>query len=381
MTVAVTGSDGLFGWHLRCFLKTLPHVDTILIDRLTFAQPSKLLAALGKADTVIHLAGMNRGEDALLYETNISLTQKLIDTLKNLSRTPHVLFANSIHKDRDTAYGRSKNESAKLLWDWAESVGARFSDIVFPHLFGEHGKPFYNSVVSTFCHQIAAGENPYVHQDSEIEPIHLSDASALLWKLIQDKHSGKYRAAGHKITVSELLETIAEMDALYKNRILPKVSTPFKEQLFNTYRSYLYPSRQPIQMELKSDARGSLFEAVKTHEHGQCFLSTTRPGFTRGNHFHIKKLERFCVVKGEATIRIRRLFSEDVVNFNVSGENPCAIDIPTLHTHNITNTGRDELITLFWSGEIFDPQNPDTFAEQVELITPRAQPRQVLTLG
>jgi len=378
--VAITGSEGLFGWHLRCFFKTLPQVEVIAIDRAAFSDDLKLSRRLSNVDAVIHLAGMNHGDEETLYETNLALTTKLITTLSALGKPPHVLFANSTHSTRNTAYGRSKKECAKLFQNWAEQNGALFSDVVFPHLFGEHGKPFYNSVISTFCHQIAVKEKPSLHQDSEIEPLHLSEASQLLWKLITEKHSGPYRAEGKKILVSELLEMISEMDVLYRERVLPKLSNAFEEQIFNTYKSYLFPAQQPLLMELKSDARGSLFESVKTLSEGQCFLSTTHPGFTRGNHFHIKKFERFCVVKGQATIRLRRLFSNEVVSFQVSGDKPSAIDIPTLYTHNITNTGSEELITLFWSGEIFDPKQPDTYPELVETVEKNTKKKQDVVL-
>jgi UDP-2-acetamido-2,6-beta-L-arabino-hexul-4-ose reductase len=366
LTVAVTGSSGLFGWHLRCFLKTQATVKVICLDRKLFADDDQVLMALQKADVVVHLAGLNRGEDSDIFETNVSLTKRLIESLETLGRVPHVVFANSTHRTRETAYGRSKNISAGLLKDWADKHGAKFSDVVFPHLFGEHGKPFYNSVVSTFCYQIAKGEKLQLLQDSEIEPLHLSQASECLWTLIQDGHSGQTQVPGRKIKVSDLAQLISRMDHLYKGNVLPDLQTPFEEFLFNTYRSYVFSSLLPINMELKSDARGTLFEAVKTREHGQCFLSTTRPGFTRGNHFHIKKFERFFVVKGEAVIRLRKLFSDEVIEYKVSGLAPCAVDIPTLHTHNITNTGTEDLITLFWSGEIFDPLAPDTYGEPVE---------------
>ncbi|MGE3974624.1 MAG: NAD-dependent epimerase/dehydratase family protein [Bdellovibrionales bacterium] len=374
--IAITGSDGLFGWHLRCFLKTKSYIEIFPISRKSFQNPALLREQLESADALIHLAGMNRGDDQEILSTNISLTQRLIETLTEIKRTPHVLFANSTHVSRDTPYGKSKKESASLLTEWAKANNALFSDVIFPHLFGEHGKPFYNSVVSTFCYQMAKGEKPSFHQDSEIEPLHLSEASEFLWNLIKNGHEGQIRATGKPIMVSELLALISKMDGLYKKRLLPDLASPFEEQLFNTYRSYLFPEGQPLHLELKSDARGSLFEAIKTNDHGQGFLSTTHPGFTRGNHFHIKKFERFCVVKGQATIRIRKLFSDEITSFQVSGDAPCAVDIPTLHTHNITNTGSEELITLFWSGEIFDPSHPDTYGELVE-SPPQRPPSQV----
>jgi UDP-2-acetamido-2,6-beta-L-arabino-hexul-4-ose reductase len=146
---------------------------------------------------------------------------------------------------------------------------------------------------------------------------------------------------------------------------VPELGDDFQLSLFNTYRSYLYPNRFPVALTLHSDTRGSLFEAVKTMHGGQAFLSHTHPGITRGNHYHKEKFERFLVIKGEAVIRIRKMFAKEIFEFKVSGEKPQYVDIPTLHTHNISNTGDKELTTLFWSHQIFDPSASDTVQENV----------------
>jgi UDP-2-acetamido-2,6-beta-L-arabino-hexul-4-ose reductase len=153
---------------------------------------------------------------------------------------------------------------------------------------------------------------------------------------------------------------------LYAGHVFPDVRDDFDRDLFNTFRSYLYPHRYPTALTLHEDPRGCLFEAVKTHNGGQTFLSTTKPGITRGNHYHTRKIERFLVVSGQAEIRLRRVFDSEVQVFKVSGDQPAYVDMPTLHTHNITNTGSSDLITLFWTHEFYDPNMPDTFFELVE---------------
>jgi UDP-2-acetamido-2,6-beta-L-arabino-hexul-4-ose reductase len=365
MKLAITGVQGLIGWHLRCYFKTVEGVKIVPIGREIFSDASQLSDALNGCDAVVHLAGMNRGEEQEVASTNIQLAEQLVSALKAQKQPIHVLFSSSTHIYRDTLYGRSKIRCAELLQEWAEQSGSRFSNIVFPNVFGEHGKPFYNSAVSTFCHQLANGETPKIIQDASIELMHAFEVSRLIHKVVTEKHCGELRAEGHPIHVSELLAKTQELANLYLKNIIPAFQTDFDLQLFNTLRSYLYPKHYPFSLKLHEDQRGSLFESVRTLHGGQAFISTTKPGITRGNHFHFKKVERFCVIQGEATIRIRKLYSNEVREFPVSGSAPQYIDIPTLHTHNITNTGSSELLTLFWSHEIFDPNHPDTYPEVV----------------
>ncbi|MCM0605486.1 MAG: NAD-dependent epimerase/dehydratase family protein [Xanthomonadaceae bacterium] len=368
MRIGITGSQGLLGWHLSCFLSTQKDVEIKRGHRAEFESSSALSDFVKSCDVIIHCAGMNRGDESLVAQTNIKLTEQLVSALKN-SQVKQVLFANSTHIDRQTAYGESKRTSAKILGEWAKESHGVFTDIVFPGIFGEQGKPFYNSVVSTFCHQIANGEKTEVHQDSEIELIHASEASQIFWNAITNKTKEQLRPAGTKIRVTEVLVRITEFSKSYASNIVPDLRDDFDLYLFNTYRSYLFPKHYPVSLELKSDPRGTLFEAEKNKNGGQAFVSTTVPGITRGNHFHIRKIERFCVIQGQAKIQIRKLYSDQVHEFDVSGIKPQYIDMPTLHTHNITNTGKDTLLTLFWSGDIFDPKNTDTYSLVVQRTT------------
>jgi UDP-2-acetamido-2,6-beta-L-arabino-hexul-4-ose reductase len=196
--------------------------------------------------------------------------------------------------------------------------------------------------------------------------VHAQEVASRIVAAITAKNNGTERLQGRRTTVSQLLVQLREMDDSYrKEMVIPRVSDPFDLALFNTFRSYLYPQHYPVLLEIKSDARGGLFEAAKTLHGGQCFLSYSKPGITRGNHYHAAKIERFLVVKGEAIIRLRRLFFREAVEFKVSGMKPSYIDMPTFHVHNITNIGKDELLVLFWAHEIFDPSQPDTYAESV----------------
>jgi len=366
MKLAVTGAQGLLGWHLCAYARTLEGSEVKGGGREVFIRPDALENWVRGCDALLHFAGMNRGDDAEVAQTNVELARNLIAALEASGEAPHLLFASSTHIERDTAYGASKRECARLFADWAERSGTRFSEVVLPGVFGEGGKPFYNSVVSTFCHQIAQGETPTVHQDATLELIHAQDVACIFVGLVQQEHSGTMRVPGRFILVGALLERLVLLASTYAAGVLPDLRDPFDRDLFNTYRSYLSADHFPLPLTLHSDARGWLFEAVKTHHGGQTFLSSTHPGITRGNHYHTRKVERFLVVSGEAEIRLRRVLQDEVQVYRVSGKHPAVVDIPTLHTHNLTNVGEGELMTLFWTHELYNPDAPDTFFEAVE---------------
>ncbi len=316
-------------------------------------------------DAVIHLAGMNRGDERDIYRTNLRLTDELIEACRRNGSRPHVLLADSTHRDRESAYGRSKRESADKLREWASGNGARFTDFIIPNVFGEHGKPFYNSVVATFCHQLANGEESEVIEDSELELVHAQDAVRLMVEAIECPGEAEVRVSGTFIKVSAMLARLNELHGQYTNMIVPSLQDPLDLALFNTLRSYLYPRIYPLSPQLFQDQRGVLFEALRSRHGGQCFISKTLPGATRGNHYHLHKFERFMVLKGRASVSIRRLFSEEVDDFVLDGETPQCIDIPTLHSHSLENTGDEEVVTLFWSHQLYDPEESDTYAEEV----------------
>lgn len=365
MNIGITGADGLIGWHLRAFLRVRGGHDVRLATRHTFVDPDRLAAFVDGLDAVVHLAGMNRGEEAEVEATNVGLAVALVTAFEKSGAVPRVAFSNSIHVDRDTAYSRGKRTAAIHLRAWADRSGAPFANLMFPHTFGEFGKPFHNSVVSTFCHQFAHSQSPQIIVDGDLELIHAQDVAARCFCAIESGENGDFRIHGMPMKVSALLQRLKRMAASYAAQIVPDLRDPLDVRLFNTLRSYLFPDRYPVALTLHSDDRGTLFEAVKSETGGQTFLSTTRPGITRGNHFHTRKVERFLVASGEAEIRLRKLFSDQAVIFRVGGEHPCYVDMPTFHTHSITNVGASELVTLFWANEIFDPNDPDTCPEPV----------------
>jgi UDP-2-acetamido-2,6-beta-L-arabino-hexul-4-ose reductase len=365
LRIGITGASGFLGWHTRALLHVTKAHDVVPVDRVAFANTDTLAKKLEDCDAVMHLAGMNRGEDAQVREVNEVLAHRLAEALAGTGKAPHLVFANSTHSDRNTAYGVSKRNAALTLRRWAEEHGARFTNLVIPHIFGECGRPFYNSAVATFCHQLAHSESPSIIQDGELELIHAQEVARAAIKAAEDGKQGDVRLCGRTITVSGVLDRLTALAQAYRREIIPAFAEPFDLDLFNTLRSYLYPQSYPVRLTMRADPRGGLFEAIKTLHGGQCFISTTRPGITRGNHCHLRKIERFLVLQGEAVIRIRRLLATDVVAFPVSGAEPAYVDMPTLHTHSIANIGSRDLVTLFWANEIFDPEHPDTYPEAV----------------
>ena len=359
MKVALTGASGLIGWHLRCALRA-DRIDHIAIAREELEDSAVLSEAIGSVDVVVHAAGMNRGDDAEVAGTNVRLAEQLAKAVSEHPNTPLTIYINSTHIDRDTAYGRSKREAARIL-----SASGPVLDLVLPGVFGERGRPFYNSVVSTFCHQLAVGEPPSINDDAALSLIHAQDVADVVLAGARAGETGELRPSGTEITVTALAERLRAQDATYTGGVIPDIGAPFDRALFNTLRSYRYPDHYPTALEVRHDDRGGLVELVKAETGGQMFISTTVPGVTRGNHFHRRKIERFAVVGGEASIGLRRLFDGEIVRFDVSGDEPVVIDIPTLHTHHIVNTGTGTLTTLFWADEIFDPTHPDTYPEAV----------------
>ncbi|MGB7327954.1 MAG: NAD-dependent epimerase/dehydratase family protein [Rubripirellula sp.] len=368
-TILVTGSDGLIGWHFRCFLSTQPDVNVITCNRSQFADDAFLADAIAKADSVVHLAGMNRGDEDEIHATNIGLAQRLAATCVQANAQPHLVYSSSTHIDGSTKYGASKRIAGEILAKWAREQSGTCTNLVLPHVFGEHGRPFYNSAVSTFAHQIANGEAPTVTGDGQLSLLHTGDVAKAVWQVVESKHDGELRPAGTPLRVTEAVELLQHLAQRYSSGTVPNLDSALHLQMFNTFRSYIPHERRPIDLELHSDPRGSLFEAIRSDGQGQTFLSTTKPGITRGNHFHLHKVERFLVVQGQAKIRLRKVFDDEVYTFEVDGSRPQAIDIPTLHTHNITNVGDEPLLTLFWSAELFNPNSPDTYFLDVETDT------------
>ncbi len=362
--IGVTGAYGFLGFHLRAALFSNKDYEVRCAGRDTFADSKTLAEFVTGVDAIVHLAGLNRAPDDEILKTNVELAVSLTQACDEVACYPHIVFSSSTHVDRDSVYGLSKRKVADHFAEWSENNAGRFSNLVLPNIFGEYCKPFYNSAVATFCHQLSLGEELTVNE-GQVELVHAQEVCRLIQETLETQRVGEYRMTGREVSVPELAERLSTMSSQYQAQLMPDFKDDFDLSLFNTLRSYLFPSFYPKALTLHTDNRGSLFEAIRSLNGGQCFVSTTKPGITRGDHYHHYKVERFLVIEGEAVIRIRKLFSDEVREFPVSGEEPVFIDMPPFHTHNITNTGASKLVTLFWAHEIFNPEKPDTYGEPV----------------
>jgi UDP-2-acetamido-2,6-beta-L-arabino-hexul-4-ose reductase len=367
MHIGITGADGFLGWHLRCLLQGGTTDDTAVpCDQASFADDSALDNLVATSDAMVHFAGINRGTDDEVLNGNLAITDRLIAALRRSGRAPHVLFASSIQIERDNPYGEAKRICAQRLQAWADGCGARFTTVVLPNVFGEFGRPFYNSAVATFCHQLVHGEEPRIAVDAPLELIHAQDAVAQFVTLAHDGRVGMVCVTGHEpLLVSEILRRLQGLNVSYSSGTFPLLADSFDLQLFNTLRSFRFPELAQGTFDVHRDSRGSLWEVALAEGTGRTFVSWTLPGITRGNHYHRHNVERFAVLSGSGRIRLRRLFTPEVHTYDLTGEAPGYVDMPTFCTHSIENTGSTPLLTLFWSGELFDAANPDTWSEPV----------------
>lgn len=368
MKIGITGANGFIGWHLRCYLATRSDVEEVrLAGREQFEQGAELKGFVEGLDVIIHLAGVNRAEAEELVHGNITPAEKLLTALKDTRSTPFVAYTSSIQAINGTSpYAEGKAAATRLFQEWVRETGSSFLNVIVPHVFGEYGRPYYNSVVATFAHQITHGEQPSIHHDDQLELVHVQDLVKQIIQFYDDGISGEKRIEGRATGVVETAALLQQLHQTYvEEGQLPDLNDHFTRCMFNTLRGAIEHSGRHCLVAKHEDNRGWLVEAVKANSGGQCFVSTTKPAVTRGNHFHLRKVERFMVLQGKAQIRLRKLFTDEVITYELDGTTPSYVDIPTMHTHSITNVGDDELITLFWADEFFDPENPDTTFEEV----------------
>jgi UDP-2-acetamido-2,6-beta-L-arabino-hexul-4-ose reductase len=379
--VGITGQAGFVGTHLFNTLGLSPEkFQRIPFEDAYFQNDEKLKSFVQSCDAIVHLAAMNRHNDPeVIYQTNIGLVKQLIAACKATNSTAHILFSSSTQEERDNLYGKSKKEGRKLLEQWADKNNASFSGFVIPNVFGPFGHPYYNSAVATFCHQLTHNETPKIEVDGTLKLIYVGELVEHFIKMIkevqkiqsEDKIAIQEVIVQHTTTlkVSGLLKILQSFKDGYFNRgEIPDLSNPAMRNLWNTFLCYLdHESFFPFHLKLNTDNRGSFVETVRLNSGGQISFSTTVPGITRGNHFHTRKAERFAVIKGKARIELRRIGTDKVMSFELDGSQPSFVDMPIWYTHNITNTGNEELYTIFWINEHYDAGDPDTYFEPVHL--------------
>lgn len=372
--VGITGQDGFLGWHIYNNLKLAnTEFECINFSRSFFNDEGKLDTFVNSCDVIVHLAAMNRHESLeVIYETNINLTKQLIDSLKRTGSKAHVLFSSSTQEESDNLYGKSKMICRELFLAWANEFNGQFSALIIPNVFGPFGKPNYNSFISTFSYKVVRGEQPTILNDNVVRLIFVQELVDFVIKVIKDKVFSDYLIVPYsaEVKVSEVLSLLIEFKKLYiENGIIPKLENKFKLDLFNTFRSYINLEEHfPVHYLEHRDSRGAFVEIIRLNDGGQISFSTTYSGITRGNHFHTRKIERFSVIKGKALIQLRKIDSSEVLSFELSGDSPAFVDMPIWYTHNIKNIGGEDLYTIFWINEFYNPEDADTYFEEVETI-------------
>jgi UDP-2-acetamido-2,6-beta-L-arabino-hexul-4-ose reductase len=369
--IGITGSNGFIGYHLYQTL-TLHKEEFALInfERHFFDNNDYLDKFVNTCDVIVHLAALNRYHDPeTIYNTNTSLAKKLVASLERTKSKTHLIISSSTQELKNNHYGISKKDSRILLSDWAIRNGGMLSGLIIPNVFGPFGHPNYNSVIATFCHQISRGEITKIDNDSDLNLIYVGDLVEKIIDLIRINDNTHELLIPHTIEsrVSEIKSLLEYYKRIYQDQgEMPIIQNDFEHKLFNTYRCYMDLNTYfPKKLIQHSDNRGNFVEIVRNRIPGQTSFSTTKPGITRGNHFHTRKIERFAVIKGQALIQLRRKGTSKIYNFYLDGDEPSYVDMPIWHSHNIKNIGEDTLYTIFWIDEVYDSNNPDTYFEIV----------------
>ncbi len=369
--VGITGQNGFVGYHLINTLRLFPSAFEIIdFDREYFSDEYSLDQFVKSCNVIVHLAALNRHNDPEeIYNTNTGLVKKLRDSLIRTSSKAHVIISSSTQEERDNIYGKSKRDARLVLSKWANDYQGRFSGLIIPNVFGPFGQPYYNSVIATFCHQVSRGEEPKIEVDGLLKLIYVGDLVQEIIVAINSNDNTHELKINHRheAKVSEILSLINYFENTYIQKgEIPKLGNNFEHQLFNTFRCYMdVKSYFPKKFIKHEDNRGAFVEIARLGIPGQTSFSTTQPGVTRGNHFHTRKIERFAVIKGKAKIELRRVGTDEVLSFDLDGDTPAYVDMPIWYTHNIKNIGSDELYTIFWIDEPYNPLDSDTYFETV----------------
>ena len=398
MIILITGSSGFVGKNLTEALKNIRdgkdmiHANISVTEVLEYDvnTPSELLDEYcSKADFVFNLAGVNRPQNVDEFmKGNFGFANTLLDTLKKYSNKCPVMISSSIQATcvgrYDSDYGRSKKAGEELVFAYGKETGAKVLVYRFPNLFGKWCRPNYNSAVATFCHNMANDLSITVNDPSVcLELLYIDDLLDEMLDALEGKEhrcefdgintvfteNGRYCAAPitHKVTLGEIVELLENFKAQSQTLVMPEIpGDSFAKKLYSTYLSYLPKEKASFELKMNCDNRGSFTELLKTEKCGQFSVNISKPGITKGQHWHNTKWEFFIVVSGKGLIQQRKIGSDEVLNFEVSGDKIEAVHMLPGYTHNIINLSETEnLVTLMWANEQFDPNHPDTFAEKV----------------
>lgn len=369
MKILVTGANGFIAKNLIAELKNQKYTDILEYSRDT--EPSLLDSYCNECDFVFHLAGVNRPQNQEEFmEGNFGFTSTLLDTLKKYENKAPIMISSSTQAALDNPYGKSKKAGEDLLFSYGKNTGVRVLVYRFPNVFGKWCKPNYNSAVATFCHNIAHDLPIQINDPSVVMSlVYIDDVVEELIKALDGKENRNEDYCEipvvHTINLGEIVELIKSFKESRKTLNVPNMANSFEKKLYSTYLSYLPIDQFSYTLKMNVDNRGSFTEIIRTIDRGQFSVNIAKPGITKGNHWHHTKNEKFLVVSGKGLIRFRKIDTEEIIDYYVSGDKMEIVDIPTGYTHNIINVGDTDLVTFMWANEAFNPDKPDTYFLEV----------------
>lgn len=383
MKILVTGAKGFIGKNLIATLNNIRmgkdksfglSEDITIYEFDVDTNPALLDGYCSDCDFVFNLAGVNRPkEQSEFMEGNFGFASTLLETLKKHNNNCPIMISSSIQAELDNPYGKSKKAGEDLIFAYGKEVGANVYVYRFPNVFGKWCRPNYNSAVATFCNNIANDLSIQVNDRSVVmNLVYIDDVVAELIAALQgqanmDQNGYCSVPVVHTITLGEIVDLIYSFKESRKNLSVPDMTeNSFVKKLYATYLSYLPTDGFSYPLKMNVDERGSFTEILRTADRGQFSVNISKPGITKGNHWHHTKNEKFVVVSGKALIQFRKIDSDEVIDYHVSGDKIEVVDIPTGYTHNIINEGDTDLVTFMWCNECFNPEKPDTYFLKVE---------------
>lgn len=367
--ILVTGAKGFIGKNLVAELKNREYRNIYEYDIDT--DPIFLDQYCIETDFVFHLAGVNRPKKQEEFmEGNFGFTSTLLETLKKYHNTCPVMISSSIQAELDNPYGKSKKAGEDLLFSYSEEIGAKVFVYRFPNVFGKWCKPNYNSAIATFCYNITHNL-PITVNDSNVvmNLVYIDDVVKELIHALEGKENRRgifcEVPIKYTITLGEIVDLLYSFKESRNTLSIPNMDSDFEKKLYSTYLSFLPIKHFSYALKMNQDQRGSFTEMFRTIDRGQISVNISKPGIVKGNHWHHTKNEKFVVVCGKGIIRFRKINTEKVIEYPVSGKKIEIVDIPPGYTHNIENLGQTDMVTIMWANEPFSPDNPDTYYEEV----------------
>ena len=370
MKILVTGAKGFIGKNLIAELRNRKYEEIYEFDRDT--DISLLDFYCSNCDFIFHLAGVQRPkEEKEFMEGNFGFTSILLDLLKKYRNTCPIVVSSSIQASLDNPYGKSKKAGEDLMFTYAEETGAKVMIYRFPNVYGKWNKPNYNSAITTFCYNISRNLEIKVNcRDTVMHVVYIDDLFDELISAMEGKgtKSGKfYRVpVEDETTLGHIVDLLYSFKESRNNRSIPNMNNHLERSLYSTYLSYLPEDQFGYLLKMNMNQHSSFTEIIRTLDRGQFSVNISKPGITKGNHWHHTKNEKFLVVSGHCLIQFRKIDSDEIITYDVSGEKLEVVDIPCGYTHSITNIGDTDSVTFMWCNECFDSNHPDTFFLEVK---------------